>query len=102
MERKPNSRKNSLQISLLILTLGLISIGCGNIEPKGLYKFYSGDQIGDVFSFEPGGDYIKGDTIFYKEKPKGILIRTKRRLDGQQFITVKSIKTNEKATYINK
>lgn len=81
---------------------GLIAIGCGNKQPKGLYKFYSGDPIGDVFSFEPGGEYIKGDTIFYKEKPKGILIRTKRRLDGELFITVKSMNSNEKATYINK
>ena len=67
-----------------------------------MYKFYSGDPIGDVFLFEPGGDCIKGDTIFNNNKPKGILIRVKKRLDGKLFITVKSMKSDEEATYINK
>jgi len=55
----------------------MVTISCNKSQPKGMYKFYSGDPIGDVFSFEPGGDYIRGDTIFYKNKPKGILITSK-------------------------
>lgn len=97
-----NLKTYRIQIILTILLIGLLAISCKRTQPQGMFKFYSGDPIGDVFSFEPGGDYIKGDTIFYNNNPKGILISRNRRLDGVLFITVKSIETNEKATYINK
>lgn len=95
-------RTDSLQIIPTISIIVLSIISCQKTQPKGMYKYYSGTPIGDTFFFEQGGDYIKGDTIFYKNNPKGLLLNTKRRMDGVQFITVKSIETNKKATYIKK
>ena len=87
---------------LIAAIIGIITIGCRNVNPKGFYKFYEGDPIGDALYFEQQKHYLVNDTIFFKETPIGILVSTKRRLVGDRFITVKELSSNRRATYISK
>lgn len=86
---------------LLAIAVALI-MGCRDVNPKGLFKFYEGAPIGDVLYFEHNKHHLLNDSIFFKDEPIGILISTKRRLDGERFITVKDLNSNRQATYINK
>ena len=87
---------------IAIVIIGLVTIGCRNEAPKGFYKFYEGDPIGDALHFEKQSHYLQNDTIFFRETPIGLLISANKRIDGSRFIKVKELSSNRRATYINK
>lgn len=95
--------KLKLTIVVLIAAISLFLFkSYSSFEPVGFYKFYEGHHISDSIFFEENGHSYDNDTIYFGDKPVATLISWHKRVDGEQFIRIQKLNSEEKATYILK
>jgi hypothetical protein len=89
-------------LSLMFIVLLVSCNSNSNDLKKSIWKFYEGSHkvSGDVFSFQ--NLELKNDTLFYQKKPQYFIVNYKNRYFIDEFITIRSLNTNEIATFIKK
>jgi|JI6StandDraft_1071083.scaffolds.fasta_scaffold81356_3 hypothetical protein len=91
------------RIGLLFLSFLLFSCKVDKKDlQNSMWKIYktNSKDFGDVINFDKMK--VVNDTIFFQNQPIFQIIQYKKRYFMDEFITIKSLKTQNTATYIKK
>lgn len=84
----------------LTFAFHLIFLGCLQEKPEGFFKYYNGYYIGDYLETSSNVTLITNDTVFISERPVAKFIKIENRFNGDKFLVIESLETNERGMYI--
>jgi hypothetical protein len=97
------TKQNMRVLFFLFLCYSMISCKFDKSDlQNSTWKIYqkSSNDFGDVISFKNMD--VKNDTIFFNNEPIYLIVEYRNRYFMDKFITIKSLNTQNIATYINK
>ena len=85
------------------LVIGLLFVfSCHSQSPKGFFKYYDGYYIGDELTIPSSTSQISNDTLFKLNDPVAKYLNLRYSVNGNVFLQIESLDTQQKGVYIKK